>query len=121
MNPAIARRNVEKQIARNPTDIWIKRIVEMGDGAGGTIQQEITLPVQIVRIFLSSLGQTREIATEAVQMQVQRWGMLARWDADIQVGDTFTAQGRSFRVRGINQAATGGEVVALHVDLEEVS
>lgn len=121
MNPAVARRNVARQIARNPTDIWIKRVVEMDDGAGGTIRQEVALPAQTVRLFMSSLGQTRGVATEAVQMQVQRWGMLAGWDADIRAGDAFTAQGRSFRVRDIDQAATGGEVVALHVDLEEVS
>ncbi|NPV80742.1 MAG: head-tail adaptor protein [Firmicutes bacterium] len=121
MNPAIARRNVERQIQRNPTDIWIKRIVEADDGAGGTIRQEIMLPVQTVRVFMGTYSQSKEIATEAVQMQIQRWGMLARWDADIQLGDVFTAQGRSFRIRDIDQVATGGDVIALHVDLEEVS
>lgn len=121
MNAMLARRLVEQQIARNPTEIQITRMLKVDDGAGGTIRQTVTLPAQTVRLFMSSLGQTKQSTTEAAQVQVQRWGMLTRWDAEVQPGDTFTIGSRPFRVVDVDPVRTGGEVVSLHADLEEVS
>lgn len=123
MNVTQARRNAERQIARNPASIVINRLTETDDGAGGTIKTPVELPAQTVRIFLSAMSQTRTTGTvsEGGQIQVTRWGLLAKWDADIQVDDTFTHNGRRFRVRSVTPVAIGGQVVSRQVDLEEVS
>lgn len=120
MNAAQARRNVERNIARNPTSIELKRIVDVDDGAGGSYKGEVELPAQTMRIFMSGMSQ-QKVVSEGGQLQVQRWGLLAKWDADIQADDTFDVDSRQFRVRSISPARTGGQVVSLQVDLEEVS
>lgn len=120
MNVAQARRNVERNIARNPLSVIIQRgVIEKPDGAGGTIIEPVMLPDQTVRIFMSAMG-AQSTAKEGGQIQVQRWGLLAKWDADIQADDTFDVDSRQFRVRGISPVRTGGQVVSLQVDLEEV-
>lgn len=121
MNVVQARRLAERNIARNPTSIVIKRIVDVDDGAGGSYKGEVELPAQTMRIFLSSMNQTKDVVGEGGQLQVQRWGLLAKWDADIQVDDKFEVDGRRFRVRSISLVRTGGVIVSHQVDLEEVS
>jgi len=123
MNAAQARRNVERQIARNPSSIAIKRMREVDDGAGGSYRETVELPAQIMRIFMSTLAGTdaKDSTGSGGHIQTQRWGLLAMWDADIIRGDTFTHQGRQFRVRAISPASTGGQTTAIHADLEEVS
>ncbi|HOB44153.1 MAG TPA: hypothetical protein PKH75_13425, partial [Bacillota bacterium] len=88
MNVAQARRNVERQIARNPTNIVIKRTQEVDDGAGGSYRETVELPAQTVRIFMSSM-QAQTVSKVGGQIQTQRWGLLATWDADIATGDEF--------------------------------
>jgi len=141
MNVAQARRNVERQIARNPTNIVIKRTQEVDDGAGGSYRETVELPAQTVRIFMSSM-QAQTVSKVGGQIQTQRWGLLATWDADIATGDEFQVRewvflsptfpvyaiiltgevdGRRFTVRTVSPASTGGAVTAIHADLEEVS
>lgn len=119
MNATQAKRNVAWQIGRNPADIVITRTTETSDGAGGVTKKPKTLEAQTVRIFMSSSSE-QQIVNEGGQIQVQRWGLLASGDADIELDDVFTFDSRSFRVRSILPARTGGQTVALHVDLEEV-
>lgn len=123
MNAMQARRNVERQIARNPSSIVIRRTREVDDGAGGSYRETVELPAQTVRIFMSTLTGTdaKDSTGLGGHIQTQRWGLLAAWDADINKGDTFTHQGRQFRVRSIGPASTGGQTTAIHADLEEVS
>ena len=123
MNVAQARRNAERQIARNPSSIVIKRSREVDDGAGGSYRETVELPAQTVRIFMSTLAGTdaKDSTGLGGHIQTQRWGCLAMWDADIDKGDTFTHQGRQFRIRSISPASTGGQTTAIHADLEEVS
>lgn len=121
MDPEIARRMTEANIQRDPIRIVIERFISEDDGAGGTRQSQKDLPPQTVRIFRTMLGTSREAAKEGGQLQVQRWGLLARHDADITKGDPFEALGRRFRVADVDPATTGGQTHALHVDLEEVS
>lgn len=118
-----ARWNVERQIARNPADIVIRRTREVGDGAGGSYRETVELPAQTVRIFMSTFAGTdaKDSTGSGGHIQTQRWGLLAMWDADINKGDTFTHQGRQFRIRSISPASTGGQTTAIHADLEEVS
>ena len=120
MNAMQARRNAERQIARNPTNIVIKRTQEVDDGAGGSYRVTVELPAQTVRIFMSSM-QAQTVSKVGGQIQTQSWGLLATWDADIATGDEFQADGRRFTVRTVSPASTGGAVTAIHADLEEVS
>ena len=120
MNAAQARRNVERQIARNPSSIAIKRMREVDDGAGGSYRETVGLPAQTVCIFMSSM-QAQTVSTVGGQIQTQRWGLLGLWDADIVKGDEFQVDGRRFTVRTVSPASTGGAVTAIHADLEEVS
>lgn len=120
MNVAQARRNAERQIARNPTNIVIKRTQEVDDGAGGSYRETVELPAQTVRIFMSSM-QAQTVSKVGGQIQTQSWGLLATWDADIATGDEFQVDGRRFIVRTVSPASTGGAVTATHADLEEVS
>ena len=123
MNAMQARRNVERQIARNPSSIVIQRTQEVSDGAGGSYRETVELPAQIMRIFMSTFASTdaKDSTGSGGHIQTQRWGLLAMWDADIDKGDTFTHQGRQFRIRSISPASTGGQTTAIHADLEEVS
>lgn len=121
MNAAQARRLTERNIARNPTSIVIKRIQDIDDGAGGSYKGEVELPAQTMRIFLSSMSQTKDIVGEGGQLQVQRWGLLAKWDADIQVDDKFEVDGRQFGIRSVSPVRTDGEIASYQADLEEVS
>ena len=143
MNAMQSRRNVERQIARNPSSIVIKRSREVDDGAGGSYRVTVELPAQTVRIFMSSM-QAQTVSKVGGQIQTQSWGLLATWDADIATGDEFqvgrewvflsptfpvyaiiltgeATDGRRFTVRTVSPASTGGAVTAIHADLEEVS
>lgn len=123
MNAMQARRNVERQIARNPSSIAIKRSQEVDDGAGGSYRETAELPAQTVRIFMSTFAGTdaKDSTGLGGHIQTQRWGLLAMWDADVVKGDVFTHLGRQFRVRSISLASTGGQTAAIHADLEEAS
>ena len=123
MNAMQARRHVERQIARNPSSIVIQRTQEVNDGAGGSYRETVELPAQTVRIFMSTFAGTdaKDKGGVGGQIQTQRWGLLAIWDADIVKGDVFTHQGRRFSVRAVSPASTGGQTTAIHADIEEVS
>lgn len=120
MNPNQARRTVKGHIKRNPTSIEIQRIQETDDGAGGVIKTTITLPAQIARVFMTETNAI-DATNEGGIVQSHRWSLLAEHDADVKRGDTFQHLGMTFRVQDVNPASTGGEVVALHAALNEVS
>lgn len=122
MKASQARRLAERNIARNPLSVVIQRgVIEKPDGAGGTIIEPVMLPAQTMRIFLSAMSQTKDVVGEGGLIQVQRWGLLAKWDADIQVDDKFEVDGRRFGIRSIFPVRTGGEIASYQADLEEVS
>jgi hypothetical protein len=119
LNAAQVKRNVALQISKNPSTITITRTSYTDDGAGGKIKSTTTTKAQTVRIFMSASSE-QQIVNEGGQIQVQQWGLLAKSDADIKQEDVFTFDSRTFRVRSILPARTGGQTVAFHVDLEEV-
>ena len=67
MNAAQARRNVERQIARNPSSIVIQRMREVDDGAGGSYRETVGLPAQTVRIGRSPRMRGSPALTLAVE------------------------------------------------------
>jgi hypothetical protein len=119
MSAAQARRLVERQIARNPSEIEMLRTELQETPGGGTKRVASTLPTQTMRIFLSSM-KAENIVQEGGTFQVQRWGLLARWDADIQRDDEFTHDGRQFRVRSVLPVSKDGMRTGYQADLEEV-
>lgn len=121
MNAVQARARVEQQIMRNPAGIVIRRSAEVSDGAGGSHRVTLELPAQTVRVFMAAYAGAREALGVGGHIETQRWGLLARWNADIRDGDEFAHGGRQFRVRAISPASTGGEATAIHAELEEVS
>lgn len=120
MNAARARALVDRQIARNPATITLQRMAEVDDRAGGTYRVTVSVPPQAVRIFMTASSSAKDAMGVGGHVQIQRWGLLASWDADIREGDTFTHGGRLYRVHALTQVSTGGEVTAIQAELEEV-
>lgn len=113
-----------KNIAQNPTAIVITRYPLVDNGLGGSYrdtQNPQTLPVQDVRVFMTSWSAPQTKVSEGGVIQTQKWGLLARWDADIEKEDEFTIDNQTFRVVDVNPIRYLGEVVSLQVELEEVS
>ena len=119
MNTSQARRLTERSIARNPSTITITRMMSTPKPGGGQQQTPVDVEPQTVRIFLSSMT-AQDVVQEGGQLQIQRWGLLARWDADLQADDEFTHDGREFRVRSVLPVSRGGARTGYQADLEEV-
>lgn len=91
------KKYIEKLINSNPANITIKRKIEIDDGYGGSIikEKEITETVTFYerkarREVVSDYG------TTYIGVQVTK--ILAKHDADIQEGDTFTQEGKKYKV-----------------------
>ena len=113
-----------KGIARNPSSIVITRYPLVDNGLGGSYrdtQKPETLPAQDVRVFMTSWGSPRTSTSEGGVIQIQKWGLLARWDADIEKEDGFSIGNQTFRVADVTPIRYLGEVVSLQADVEEVS
>jgi len=108
-----------RAIAENPVDIAIHRVEVVDDGAGGNLRQEIDLPPFVGRVVPSRI-QPRLNVTEAGQLRTFDWLLLAPHDADVRVGDTFTAHGKVFRIKRVIDRRLAGEVFAVHAYAEEV-
>ena len=113
-----------KNIALNPVSVTITRYPMIDDGIGGShrdTQNPQTILAQDIRVFMTSWGTPRTSTSEGGIIQVQKWGLLARWDADIEKEDEFTIDNQAFRVTEVNPVRCLGEIVSLQVDVEEVS
>jgi len=91
------KKYIEKLINSNPATITIKRKQEVDDGYGGTIVKtvEVTETVafyerKVRREVISDYGTT--------YTGVNITKILARADADIQEGDTFKHEGKTYKV-----------------------
>ena len=107
-----------RAIAENPVDIAIHKVTYVDDGAGGRIKQSIDLPPFQGRLVPARNQQAS--VNEAGMLRVAGWLLLAPWDADLQVDDTFTTGGRSFRVVRVIRRARAGMVYAVQAEVEEV-
>lgn len=113
-------RMTRHNIGRNPSEITVIRTVVASKPGGGQTKTSTTLDPQTMRIFLSSTRAERTVQ-EGGRIQVQQWGLLADRDADIEIGDEFTHEGRFFRVRNVLPVSAGGERTGYQAELEEVS
>lgn len=92
----------ERMIAEDPTAIAIKRTEQVDDGAGGTSQQETTMPAFTGRLVASGrVKQRREVQGGSVELAA--WTLFAPVTADINktpaIVDRFELpDGRAFEV-----------------------
>lgn len=97
MNARYYKKYIEKLINSNPANITIKRKNEIDDGYGGTIVEEKEVN-EIVAFYERKAR--REFLTDygTTYTGVQVTKILARYDADIQEGDTFECGGKKYKV-----------------------
>ena len=107
-----------RAIAENSTDIAVHRVTYVDDGAGGRIKQSTDLPPFQGRLVPARNQQAS--VNEAGMLRVAGWLLLAPWDSDLQVDDTFSVDGRSFRVVRVVHRARSGIVYAVQAEVEEV-
>lgn len=118
------RADHERLIAENPVAITIHRVEYVDDGAGGRVKMEADLPAFTGRL-MPSRQNTVEASSEAGSVTTAAWILLSPWDADLRAGsdveDTFTANGRRYRISRVIPRRWQGEVYGLQALLEEVS
>lgn len=89
---AVERKQTHEFILDNPTELIITRNVKVSDGAGGSTLSPTPLDPQTVRMVpqvRATSVERRTVGGEVVSPDVN---MVAEWDADLQVGDTFKYQ-----------------------------
>lgn len=113
------RKAYEWLIRENPVSVTLHRTEKIDDGAGGWIPREFELPSFDGRLIPSRV-QMQEQTNEAGTLRLSAWSLLAPWTADLQVGDTFTANGQTFRIRRVVRRKHGGSDYGLQANLEEM-
>ncbi len=91
------KKYIEKLINSNPANITIIRKEETDDGYGGSIIEEKEITETVT--FYERKAR-REVLTDygVTYAGVQVTKILAKHDADIQEGDTFTQEGKKYKV-----------------------
>lgn len=91
------KKHIEKLINSNPTTIKIKRKVEIDDGFGGTIIEDIEV---IETVAFYDRKARREVVTDygITYVGVTVTKILAKGDADIIKGDKFTVDDVEYKV-----------------------
>lgn len=91
------KKHIEKLINSNPTTIKIKRKVEIDDGFGGTIIEDIEVTETVA--FYDRKAR-REVVTDygITYVGVTVTKILAKGDADIIKGDKFTVDDVEYKV-----------------------
>lgn len=103
----VLREQTEAFIAENPYIVALVRNTKVSDGAGGWTTTPLALSPQVVRLVPQSRLVSVERRTVGGEMTKPDMNMLATYDADVEVGDTFTWNGRTVEVVWIH--ATGYE------------
>jgi hypothetical protein len=113
------KKYIGDMIAHNPTVITIKRTEEQDNGYGGTTT--VDLPPFDLSVMIYKKRSNREIIDTSGMIIGHAaggvWKLLASGDADIKRGDTFTADGTSFKVAFVNNFYD----ICKQVELEAVS
>lgn len=88
------RRQTNQYIAFNPTTVVLTREVRTEDGAGGyTTAGSTPLSPQVVRIIQQRESNATERRNRDGEVVRPSLVLLAAWDADVEVDDTFTWNG----------------------------
>jgi hypothetical protein len=86
---AILREQTKRFIDENPTDVVFTHNTPVSDGMGGHTTTPTPVPAQTVRIIQAVSAQSSERRTVSGEMTTPDMKVLAEWDADIEMGDTF--------------------------------
>lgn len=110
-------------IDQNPASIMITRKAKISDGAGGWVTTESTLATQVIRIYYKKT-RTLNIA-DGGWHSVKVTKAIAPYDADIKKytannEDTFTHNGKTWRVFDVEDRTVLGEVVFKELELEQL-
>jgi hypothetical protein len=95
------KKYIEKLINANPANITIKRKTKIDDGYGGSIIEEKEIR-EIVTFY--DRKARREVVTDygTTYVGVSVTKILAKGDSDIAEGDTFTYEGKIYKVLHVN-------------------
>jgi hypothetical protein len=95
---------IEDLISFDSTTIQITRHVKVPNAGGYTFVDVVLDPID-VRLYNYEIRHQREVTLETGEVKIVAYGVLAPATADIIVGhdshDTFTAEGRTFRIVGL--------------------
>ena len=91
------KKYIEKLINSNPATITIKREIKTDDGYGGSINEEKEITGTVT--FYDRKAR-REVVTDygTTYTGINITKILAKADADIKEGDTFTQEGKKYKV-----------------------
>ena len=107
-------------IAENPAEIIVTRREFVQSADGGRTEQVTVLSAFQGRLVPTGRQGASVRWDEAGKMHLFDWSLVAPWSADVEVGDTFLANNRNFRVLRVVQRKYTGEVYSVHAELEEV-
>jgi hypothetical protein len=90
-------------IASHPVSIWVTRNTYVSDGAGGktSVAKTAELPV-VVRLDSTSRFATTATGGRSILTQYQ---IIAEWDADLQRGDHFQINGRTYIIDDLDNSS----------------
>ena len=115
------RQATQRLIDENPVSIVVRRQESIPDAAGGSTLMLSALTPFHGRIVPVGRRAASVRWDEAGKMHLFDWTLIAPWDADVRLGDTFSVRGQNFRVDRVVHSRFGGEIYAVHAMLEEVS
>lgn len=91
---AVLREQTRRFIADLPTEVTLSRSVASDDGAGGTVYgPPASLSPQTFKLTQQSESSATERRTSDGEVVRPTLRVVAEWDADIAIGDTFTWNG----------------------------
>jgi|GEM_PF-1383829 len=94
------KKYIDGLINQQPTTITIERTEDQDNGYGGTVPVDLP-PVEHQVLIYKKRSSREVIDTSGMIVGFQAtgtWKMLAKGDADIIRGDTFTSDGMNFKV-----------------------
>lgn len=88
----VLKEQTQQFILENPAEIVFTRNTPVSDGMGGFTTDPTPLEPQTVRVIQTVSAQATERRTISGEVTTPDMKVLAEWDADIEVGDTFKWQ-----------------------------
>lgn len=100
---AVQRRVTTAFIRSDAQQITLYRTARLDDGAGGfEMASPAPLSAQTMRYIPGIDAPTRETVADGRRQDPEGF-LLAQWDADMQVGDTFTMNGARYEVQSLGE------------------
>lgn len=106
MNPAelvSQKRQTAGYIKADPTPIILVRNERVRTASGGWADSETTLASQTFKFLPASLAQQYTTPAVGGRAIVASDQLMGRWDADVEVGDTFSLDDENFEVGEVSK------------------